>query len=152
MLLQPDGKILLAGNFLSFSGKSSKGIVRLNQDGNIDNSFNIGLGFNLYDGTLNTDENSVYNIELQKDGKIIAVGRFGSFNGKTSNGIVRINSNGSIDETFNTGSGFGFSIVRSVKVQSSGKIIVGGSFQSYNGIQSKFFIRLNNDGTPDNCL
>src|SRR5690606_630236 len=64
----------------------------------IDPSFDIGtgaIGLNV----------SVHSIALQPDGKILAGGDFTTFNGTTQNRIVRLNSDGTLDSSFNTGTG-----------------------------------------------
>jgi uncharacterized delta-60 repeat protein len=136
--IQNDGKIIVAGNFISYNGISKNRLVRLNTNGDIDNSFTIGNGFN----------SSIYSIALQSDGKIILGGEFVLFNGTSQNSIVRLNSDGSIDNTFLIGTGFS-GAVYSIKIQTDNKIVVGGSFISYKGITENRIIRLNNDASED---
>jgi uncharacterized delta-60 repeat protein len=113
----------------------------------IDSTFNsLGIGFNL--------TGQVYDIVKQPDGKLIVGGSFTTYNGVSVGRIIRLLSNGNIDNTFNSG-GVGFNgIVESIGLQSNGKIIVGGRFTSYNGsgtLNSRL-IRLNSNGTPDNIF
>ncbi|MFN5458681.1 MAG: hypothetical protein ACK5AY_02105, partial [Bacteroidota bacterium] len=136
--VQSDGKILVGGLFTSYQGVSRNNIARLNSDGSLDQSFNPGTGFN----------SVVESISLQQDGKIIAGGWFTSFNGTSRFYITRLNSNGSIDLSFNPGSGFSF-IVKSTTLQGDGKIIVGGQFTSFNGTSRNYLARLNSDGSLD---
>ncbi len=75
-------------NLPTYNGTTSNKIIRLNSDGSIDTSFNIGTGFNGY----------VRTIILQPDGKILVSGAFNSYNGTTSNRIICLNSDGSIEE------------------------------------------------------
>lgn len=138
MEIQQDGKILVGGNFTSFNGNVMNRIIRLNADGTKDNSFNIGTGFN----------NLVYSLKCQIDGKILVGGSFTSYNGILKNRIVRLNIDGTIDTTFNSGTGFSGD-VRAVEIQQDGKILIGGSFNTYNGINHKRLVRLNIDGTVD---
>jgi uncharacterized delta-60 repeat protein len=137
--LQPDGKIVAVGNFSGYNGTARYGIARLNSNGSLDATFNPGSGFN----------GEVWDLDIQPDGKIIAVGVFSSYNGSSCSRISRINTNGSIDATFNIGSGFNADIGRTVKMQSDGKIVVGGSFYSYNGTNCYYLTRINSDGTID---
>lgn len=136
--LQPDGKIVLGGWFTSYNGTTVNRIIRLNADGSKDSGFNSGTGFN----------NTVHTINIQTDGKIIVGGRFTSYNDVNQNRIVRLNSNGSIDTGFNSGSGFNNN-VNSVQLQSDNKIIIGGEFTNYSGVSENRIIRLNDDGTKD---
>ena len=144
--LQPDNKILVGGTFTSYNSTARKGIIRLNSDGTIDNTFNIGTGFGIGAGFP-----YVFSITLQLDGKILVGGDFSSYSGVTSNNIIRLNSDGTIDNTFNTGSGFG-NIVYTIALQPDGKILVGGAFISYNGTSRNRIIRLNTDGAIDNTF
>jgi uncharacterized delta-60 repeat protein len=136
--VQSDGKILVGGQFNSYNGVSSNVIIRLNSDGSQDSSFVIGTGFN---GNVNS-------IVIQSDGKILLGGIFTTYNGVTSTRIIRLNSDGSIDNTFITGTGFN-STVNTISIQSDGKILVGGQFNSYNGVSLNRIIRLNTDGSQD---
>ena len=140
ILIQSDDKILVGGNFTSYNGTSTNNIIRLNPDGSIDTDFNIGTGF---DGLL-------LKIKTQTDGKIIAVGGFTLYNGVSSREIIRLNSDGTIDNTFSVGTGFNSSLVYDVEIQSDGKIIAGGVFTEYNGTSSPRIARLNSNGTIDN--
>ena len=135
---QSDGKILVGGSFTSYRGITANRLVRLNSDGTIDPSFNIGIGFN----------SSVGNIDLQTDGKILVSGNFTTFNGVTQNRLVRLNSDGSKDTTFDVGSGFD-NWVSDINVQTDGKIIVAGKFNTYNGILQNKLIRLTTNGASD---
>jgi uncharacterized delta-60 repeat protein len=136
--IQPDGKIIVGGDFNSFNGTPRGRIVRLNADGSIDATFNTITGF----------DNIVYSASIQADGKIIVVGSFTSFNGIARNRIARLNADGSLDAGFNPGSGFD-NTVYSTSLQADGKIIVGGSFTSINGIARNRIARINADGSLD---
>ena len=137
--VQPDGKKIIGGSFISYNGVTENYIIRLNSNGTKDTTFNTGIGFN----------DRVLSVTLQPDGKMIVAGDFTSFNGVTENRVIRLNSNGIKDTTFNSGSGFIAGSVLSIDLQTDGKIIVGGDFYSYNGIVEYNIVRLNNDGTKD---
>jgi uncharacterized delta-60 repeat protein len=141
--IQTDGKILVTGDFSSFNGvnfNSSLGMVRLNTNGTLDSTFNIGLGF--FGG-------GVSKVALQTDGKLLVCGAFTSFNGVTFNRLLRLNTDGSIDSSFIIGN-IGFnSFVNDIGIQADGKIILTGSFDSFNGIVQNRLIRLNPNGTKD---
>jgi uncharacterized delta-60 repeat protein len=139
--LQPDGKILVGGEFASYSGVSSNRIIRLNTNGSIDNSFVVGTGFT----------NTVRSISLQSDGKILVGGVFTSYSGVSSNRIIRLNTDGSVDNSFVIGTGFTNDVL-SIVLQSDGKILVGGFFISYSGVSRNYIIRLNTDGSVDNSF
>jgi uncharacterized delta-60 repeat protein len=136
--IQPDGKILIGGNFTSYNGTAINRIARLNSDGTLDASFVVGAGA----------DNNVTEILLQPDGKIIIGGTFLNYSGTAKNRITRLNTDGSIDAGFTIGTGFN-NAVSALAIQTDGKIIVGGGFTSYNGTARNRIIRLNTNGTLD---
>jgi hypothetical protein len=95
--------------------------------------------------------NYVCTIVIQTDGKVIIGGYFSYFNGAVANGIVRLNNNGSLDTTFNSGLGFN-NHVSSIAIQADKKIIVGGDFSQYNGIWRNNIARLLNCFPPLNTV
>ena len=144
VVVQPDGKILIAGyNNTSQSGGGTShdvALVRLNSDGSIDAGFGT-------DGTVTTDMGSfdiAYSMKLQEDGKIIVAG----------NGLVpfvaRYDTNGVLDKSFGT-TGVVFVLlasIRSIELQSDGRILAAG--YANVGSQSDFAVaRLNIDGALD---
>ncbi|WP_379826221.1 T9SS sorting signal type C domain-containing protein [Flavobacterium notoginsengisoli] len=140
LAIQNDQKIVVAGNFTKYNGSALNAgrIIRLLPDGSKDPSFNIGSGA---DGIVDT-------VVLQPNGKILVGGHFKTFNGLSFAGLLRLNSDGSIDTGFNVQQGFD-KYVFAIAVQSDQKILVGGSFLTFNGISQKRILRLNNDGSLD---
>lgn len=138
LIVQPDGKILVAGDFTQYNDTISNRIIRLNEDGTIDNTFNIGTGA---DGAVN-------DIALQPDGKIILAGAFQNFNDTIAPRMVRLNNNGSIDGSFNIGTGFS-SAVTKIHLQTDGKILATGNFNTFNGATVSRLIRLEDNGSRD---
>ena len=141
LAIQSDGKILIGGVFTTYNGTAVNRIARLDTSGSIDNTFSIGSGFG--------DE--VNTIAIQSDGKILVGGVFSSYNGTTSSCIARINTSGSIDNTFTIGSGFN-DTVNTIAIQSDGKILAGGVFTDYNGTGANYIVRINSDGSIDNTF
>ena len=163
IVLQSDGKILLAGAFTAFtpsSGSSSTSqsfIARLKADGTLDNAFTP-----LVNARATT-------LVLQSDGKIIVGGQFTLFQppGDTSttvngvvtstaitrNRLIRLNADGTLDAAYAPNVIDG--VVLALALQSDGRLVVGGSFK---GIQSagdatwtlrKYAARLGTDGKLD---
>ncbi|PBJ10952.1 T9SS sorting signal type C domain-containing protein [Flavobacterium sp. ACN6] len=143
VVLQADGKILAGGHFKIFNNLPFAGLVRLNQDGSVDLSFNIQNGF----------DKNVYTIALQADQKIIVGGSFLTFNGISQKKILRLNSNGGLDTSFESGIGFSKGDVRSILVQPDQRILVGGTFSgTYKNMTSLRLIRLMPSGAYDNSF
>lgn len=133
-------KYLVIGNFRRYQPTSNNRIFNIRSDNTYDESFNIGSGFN----------NNVNKITIQEDGKLLVGGSFTSYNGVSANRIIRLNSDGSIDNGFSYGTGFN-NVVNDIIVRpSDGKIIVGGTFTSYNSNDLRRITILNQDGSIDN--
>lgn len=132
---QTDGQVLVSGAFTQINGITQNRIARLSASGAIDPTFQANSGSGI-DGFY------AKAIEIQNDGKIIVGGYFIGFNGTAMNNIVRLNANGSIDPTFQIGSGPN-SEVRDIQIQSDGKLIVSGYFSEYDGHPSNSIVRLN---------
>ena len=142
-VVQPDGNILIGGFFFNYSDGSRYGIARLNANGSLDTTFDPGSG------TYTPNMNSVVSaIALQPDGKILIGGVFINFNGIFRRNLARLNSNGSLDPTFNPGGGAD-QWVRTIAVQPDGKIIIGGEFTDYSGTSRRFIARLESNGSLD---
>jgi uncharacterized delta-60 repeat protein len=141
ILVQPDNKILLGGYFTVFNNNTQNRLIRISGGGLKDTSFNIGSGFN---GPLAA-------LAIQSDGKILVGGSFDTFNGSIQNKLVRLNTNGSKDTSFNILSGFDSFGVTELVFQNDGKLLVGGPFGSYKGqtINNRL-IRLNGTSNLSN--
>lgn len=136
--VQPDGRILIGGNFTHVNGVSRNRIARLHPDGSLDTSFDPGSGF----------DNVVWNLTLQPDGKILAGGVFTRFDGKTAGRIARLQPNGQLDNSFLIGTAAD-QAVRVIKIQEDGRILVGGAFTSFDNIPAAKLLRLHPDGLRD---
>lgn len=142
---QSNGKIIIGGYFTSINNINTNKIARLNPDGTLDTSFNIGNGFTGLGYT------GVEKLLVLNDDKIIVVGKFISYNNITKNNIVRLNSDGTIDTTFNAGTATN-GMISSLKIKSNNKILIGGSFTSYNDVSISKIAVLNYDGTLDSTF
>jgi uncharacterized delta-60 repeat protein len=133
------GKIYVGGNF-------TNKVIKLNSDGTTDETFDVGTGFN----------NRVSSVEVDSNGKLIVGGWFNEYNGSPcSRGIVRLNTNGTLDSGFETeGDGLNDTdgVVQCLAIQSDGKIVVGGWFNEYDGNRQGHIIRFNADGTKDSTF
>jgi uncharacterized delta-60 repeat protein len=138
--LQADGKILVAGGF---------GVARLNSDGTRDNSFSAQVAhasFSFLPIPIPIPPNP--HIAALPDGKSLLYGYFNRVNGVAKEALVRLNNDGSLDNTFNAVFSSGISIA-SLALQADGKILVGGSFTAISGTPINHIARLNPDGSLD---
>jgi uncharacterized delta-60 repeat protein len=153
LLMQPDGKILLGGDAYSGDSNDNFTILRYNTNGFLDTTFD-GNGVATHNVSGFSDEHS-YDMALQPDGKIVMVGTTAADdNLPTDIVIMRLNTNGSLDPTFN---GTGILPVRfqnvsesanAVIIQPDGKIVIGGYLN--NSIKDEFLLmRFNANGSPD---
>ena len=149
IVVQADGKILVGGVFNganSIGGQTRNRIARLDATTGLADSF---------DPNANS---FVQSIAVQADGKILIGGFLTSLspNGGaavTRNGIARLNTDGTLDALFDPNA-TGGSDVRSIAVQTDGKILIGGFFNTLapNGgaaVTRHRIARLNTDGTLD---
>ncbi|MCG7979394.1 MAG: hypothetical protein N0E58_14845 [Candidatus Thiodiazotropha endolucinida] len=147
------GDLYVGGNFTTYNGIASNNIIRLNSDGTVDNTFSVGSGFNytedFYFG-LPPVRSQVNSIIPTTDGSddLYVGGLFDTYNGTAINNIIRLNSDGTVDDTFTVEAGVN-GIVRSISASSdgSGDLYLGGGFTTYNGTASIRIIRLHSDGT-----
>ncbi len=135
-MMQADGKLILVGTFSAFNGVPANRIVRLNLDGSVDNSFNVGSGAN--SEIISIRYNATTN-------KIVIGGTFTSFNGKTASGVNLLNADGSNVTTFNAQAITG-GITNFVGQLNNGKIIVSGSFNKYGDYLRQGFMVLEANG------
>jgi uncharacterized delta-60 repeat protein len=139
-----DGKLVLAGSFQMVGGVRRSLIAVINPDNTVDTSFNAGvITYN-----LPTVTPVIGMVSPQADGKIIIGGDFTHFNGVPRKQIARLNTDGSLDPTFDIGQGVN-GAPKTIKVLPDGKILVGGSFTTFNGQSTPPLVRLNSDGTLD---
>jgi uncharacterized delta-60 repeat protein len=138
VLVQPDGHVLVGGHFNNVAGRRQNGVARFNPDGSRDGTFRPGAGTTAF----------VWSLALQLDGKILAVGAFDTFNRKPCRRLARLESDGAVDATFNTGSGADGPVF-AVTLQPDGKVLVGGDFTRFNQEERNRIARLNPDGSMD---
>lgn len=135
--MQDDGKVIVVGRFSKYNEEPVNNIVRLNVDGTIDRTFKIGSG---------ADDNisSIRYNEVTKH--FILAGSFESFNGLSSSGLVMLNPDGSVVQSFRpepkaTGDFYGMA-----QQLSNGLIIVNGYFKQYKGVHRARFMVLDETG------
>ncbi|MCB0756441.1 MAG: T9SS type A sorting domain-containing protein [Flavobacteriales bacterium] len=157
MLVQPDGKILVAGKlFLLNPSWSDFFIARLNPNGMLDLTFGTNGFFSTSIGVF--DE--IKELTLQADGKIVVVGLTYEVFPITASDLVvaRLNENGTLDQSFSFDGKLTLDLndrdyANAVAINSAGNIIVAGA--SYDDVASEekgFVVSYNSDGTIDNSF
>ena len=141
--VQPDGHILAGGlfTFIGVSGQPRNHFARLEPLAGFADPFNPNVtGTNV----------NIFAIAVQADGRIFAGGNFTTAAGRPRNNILRVETDGSLDQTLNLGAAGGF--VLATASQPDGKILIGGNFTSVLGVPRQNMARLNPDGTLDTAF
>lgn len=146
MALQNDGKVVIGGFFTDVGGVPRNRVARLNADGSLDTSFDPGTGCQGRIVPVDPTDPFIFAIGLRSDGKIVIGGNFTTYNGTPRSGLARLNPDGSLDTSFDVGSGVN-SWVRSLRVQSDGHVLVSGWFTTYNDQGHNRMVILNDDGS-----
>ena len=134
ILVQPDGKIMVAGVFSQSTGQPRNYLARLHPDGALDDNFN------------QNPDGQVRSLALQPDGKILLGGFFSQVGGAARRGVARLNADGSMDYSFNPHvRGY----VHVVAAQPDGRVLIGGDVWEVNGLPRMYLARLNHNGTTD---
>lgn len=147
--IQPDGKILIAGRG-NFNFNNQLILLRLNEDGTLDNTFSDDGIANVQFGNNNLSAGE--GLVIQSDGKIVVAGSTltGSF---YQLAIARFNTDGSLDNTFSgdglfTTNNISNVFCNAVTIDASGNIIAAGSSGPY-GSNHLSVVRVQSNGTLD---
>ncbi|MEY3398211.1 MAG: hypothetical protein RL220_805 [Bacteroidota bacterium] len=148
--IDSNGKIVIAG-YSGDIGSNDFAVVRLNEDGSVDESFGNN-GSAIVPVLEENDE--AKGMAIQADGKILLAGS--SYNGlQTDLAVVRFNTDGSLDETFSGDGkmtfdlGSSYDAVNDIIVQPDGKILLAGESWFWPNF-AMLVARLNPDGNFDN--
>ena len=141
--IQPDGKVLIGGDFTHLEGSSMPYVARLNSNGAMDTTFvPTGTGLN----------GLVQSLALQPDGNVVAGGFFTSYNAVSRSNLARLTSTGGLDTTFAPGAGLVGGLGAIVALQPNGKIVVAGDFATYNGTARAGLAQVLSDGSLDSTF
>ncbi|WP_414662592.1 hypothetical protein [Horticoccus sp. 23ND18S-11] len=150
LVLQPDGKVLVAGQFSTVRGVPRSNLARLLPDGSLDAAFNPN------------PNGPVRAVVLQADNRIVVGGDFTTLQpnatGTAANRgrVARLNADGSLDATYNPNvSGDLLPQVTSLLLQPDGRVVVGGYFTRVQptgaaaAVTRNNLARFNADGSLD---
>lgn len=150
-----NGEILMVG--YNSSSQSTFKIMKLNSSGNVDAALNAQT-INI-PGISGTYQENISCIRQQTDGKYLITGNFFTWNYVWNSFIIRCNSDGSIDNTFN---GNGIKIFNSTTeiyfspvLYQNNKIYIGGWIQKDHSSENKhdyLLMRLNYNGSIDSAF
>ena len=141
MALAPDGKLVIGSDASILYGSGRIALNRLLENGDLDPSFNPNV----------PSGSSVLAVTVQADGKVVIGGDFFRLADPTCcasydrKGIARLNRDGSVDTTFEVGSGVDPIYVTALELQSDLKVLIGGAFTSYNGVARNRIARVAGD-------
>lgn len=142
IVVQPDGKILLAGGLYNVNG-ADQSVVRLLPNGANDSSFAPPASLTPY---------SVYSyfgdaLQLQPDGKILFISSAGGAPAGFSR-PGRLNPNGTLDTSYQAGTGPN-GLPFSITLLASGQALLAGSFTNFNGTLDRPLVQLSSTGALD---
>ena len=124
-LVQTDGKIIIGGNFLGVDGINRGHLARLNSDGTLDTSFDTSVGA----------DSTVYSLMQDLGGNTYVGGAFILFNGSGPSMLSKLSGAGVVDPNFNHGNAGPNDVVYAIApIDSTGGIVIGGNFTTYNGL------------------
>ncbi len=131
--LQSDGKIGVGGFTVTSTAGTDFAVARYNSNGSLDTSF--GSGGAVLTNFSGTNDEILFALAIQADGKIIAGGGSGTSPKDFNFALARYNSNGSLDSSFGNNGlvltdflGFGLAdSIQALALQSDGKIIAAGT-------------------------
>ena len=175
--INQSGSVYLGGLFNEFDDYTRKHIVRLKPDGSVDEGFDPAsrVRGTVFDIDINGEhilvageggaivltldgkkwegftppnvDGEIYSVAYQPDNRIIIGGNFENVNGEYVPNVARLNADGTLDKSFDSGAGPNGS-VHTITIDDNG-ILIGGIFVTYDGISSRRIARLGSDGKLD---
>jgi len=139
LAVQDDGRILVGGYLSRLGDQAIHGLTRLLPGGEPDREFSAGAG----------TEAGVAALAIQPDGRILVGGDFASFDNVARGGVVRLWPDGSVDETFDADLTGSFPRVNTIALPATGGVLMGGRFESVQGVSRYGIARLDESGRLD---
>jgi uncharacterized delta-60 repeat protein len=135
IVLQPNNQLIIGGTFKKYGSTKTNQLARINANGSLDAAFNTKVGTN----------GSIKKAVVGSSGKVIVIGNFTQYNGVNKNNIVRLNTNGQLDPTFNYTDTTPHEPTN-LALQTDGKAVV--TFRDNAG-HDNLIVRLNTNGSVD---
>ena len=148
MLLQPDGKIVVGGTGTNpVTSNMDAAIVRLNQNGILDNTFGGGDGIFTFDMSGIATNDAILKMKLLADGRILCSG-YVTIAGQRDFALIRVNADGTLDSTFNNTGAYIHDLngnlvnddCTGIDIQTDGKIILGGKTAIIESVSTRYSI------------
>jgi uncharacterized delta-60 repeat protein len=133
-----DGRLVIGGAFTNYNGAGRNRIAVVNSDGTFANDFVMGSGFSA----------TVTALQRTASNQILVAGSFASYNGTARNRLARLNGDGTLDESFDAGSGPN-STVNAIVEEAAGQIVIVGSFTAINSVSQSRIAGLSANGSLD---
>jgi uncharacterized delta-60 repeat protein len=144
LAVQPDGKILLGGDFVTLGGQTRQYLARVSANGSLDSAFNPGASGPVYP--------AVYSFGLRPDDRILVFGSYQTLGGLTRSNIALLNADGSVNGGFTTGVFGWLPFVYAMAMQADGETVIGGYIPALGSRPTSNLVRLNVDGSFDSSL
>ena len=132
-----DNKHIVVGNITILNGAYLSHIGLVDENFEIDHSINFGVGF----------DNSTVTIHKTNDNKYLIGGWFTTYKGQAARRIIQLNADGTIDNSFNSGTGFNSMHVSEIHPLDNNRYLIRGGFQTYNNQNAYKSVIINSDGS-----
>jgi len=142
-VVQPDGKIVIGGEFDAVNNVPRRNIARINPDGTLDRTIFEGVEKGIF-GT-------VCALALDAKGGILVGGEFSRAAESIRQNVARFNPDGTVDTNVAEGEGPNGKVY-TLLVMPDGSVIIGGEFSTFGGNPRGNLARINPDGTLDDPI
>lgn len=137
-VLRDDNRAVIGGTFTFVNDTPQRYLAALSPTGALDPEFAANGG----------PDGPVFALVGLPEGGLVVGGAFRHFAGKPAAGLVRLLGDGRVDPDFQIPTEVDGPI-SAIATQADGRILVGGAFRTFAGVEVPGLVRLNTDGTPD---
>ncbi len=137
-----DARLLVGGAFTTYAGEPAIRLALLDGNGNPVEGFQAAAPIGTFSPRVETGR--IINVGGER--KVLIGGWFTSVGGVSSNSIARLNADGSVDESFDPGTGTS-NIIHDLALDSNGSIVIAGNFTVFDGETVNRIARLNSNGS-----